>query len=88
MSQQTRPKVLKRKRLLVPVIAAALAVAYALAGFLLAPWIAERGAKRIETAPDFIVEEVLQRPNRLAPNNLRPVGQAGAPLKFVLSPDA
>ena len=49
MSLQTRPKAPMRKRLLVPVIAAALGVAYALAGFLLAPWIAEGKIKGKET---------------------------------------
>lgn len=46
MSQQTRPPTSRRKWLLVPAIAAALAGAYALAGFLLVPWLAERELPR------------------------------------------
>lgn len=46
MSQQTRSQALMRKRVLVPAIAVALALAYALAGFLLVPWIAERELPR------------------------------------------
>lgn len=44
-----------RKRLLVPLIAAALAAAYALAGFLLFPWIAER------ELPRFVEEQLHHR---------------------------
>ena len=47
MSQLNRNPILKRKRLLVPVIAVALAVAYALVGFLLVPWLAARELPRI-----------------------------------------
>jgi uncharacterized protein involved in outer membrane biogenesis len=47
MSIQTRPKAPNRRWLLVPVIVAAFALAYALAGFVLAPWIAERELPRL-----------------------------------------
>jgi uncharacterized protein DUF748 len=65
MSQQTRPKALTRKWLLVPVIAAALAVAYALAGFLLAPWIVERELPRF-------AEEQLQHRARIGEISFNP----------------
>jgi Domain of Unknown Function (DUF748) len=47
MSLQTRPRAPNRRWLLVPVIVAALALAYALAGFVLAPWVAERELPRL-----------------------------------------
>jgi hypothetical protein len=65
MNQRTRPKTLKRKRLLVPLIAAALAAAYAFAGFLLAPWIAERELPRL-------VEEQLQHRARIGEIDFNP----------------
>ena len=46
MSVPTRATVRRRKWLLVPVIAVALVIAYTLAGFLLAPRIAERELPR------------------------------------------
>ena len=42
MSQQTRPKKITRKPLLGAVVVTVLAAAYALAGFLVLPWFAER----------------------------------------------
>jgi Domain of Unknown Function (DUF748) len=47
MSLQTRPKAPNRRWLLVPVIVAAFALAYAVAGFVLAPWVAERELPRL-----------------------------------------
>ena len=46
MSLQTPPRAPNRRWLLVPVIVAAFALAYALAGFLLVPWIAGRELPR------------------------------------------
>jgi len=55
MSQQTRPNTLTRKLRLVPVIAAVLAAVYALGGFLLLPWLAER------ELPRFVEEQLHHR---------------------------
>ena len=55
MSRQTRPKAFTRRWLLVPLIAAALAAVYALAGFLLVPWIAGR------ELPRFVEEQLHHR---------------------------
>src|ERR1035437_2106561 len=46
MNPQTPPRAPNRRWLLVPVIVAAFALAYALAGFLLVPWIAGRELPR------------------------------------------
>lgn len=55
MSLQTRPRAPNRRWLLVPVIVAALALAYALAGFVLAPWVAGR------ELPRFVEQQLHQR---------------------------
>src|ERR1039458_327454 len=47
MNPQTPPRAPNRRWLLVPVIAAVLAVGYAVAGFLLVPWVAERELPRL-----------------------------------------
>ena len=65
MSQQTRPNALIRKPLLVALIAAAFTVLYALAGFLLAPWIAERELPRF-------VEQRLQHRARIGEISFNP----------------
>ena len=46
MNQQQQTRAPARRRLLVSVVAAAFAVLYALAGFLLVPWLAERELPR------------------------------------------
>ena len=55
MSLLTRPRLPKRRWLLVPVIVAALALTYALAGFVLAPWIAKR------ELPRYVEQQLRQR---------------------------
>ena len=47
MSPKTRPRASKRRWLLVPVIVAAFVLVYAVAGFVLAPWLAQRELPRI-----------------------------------------
>lgn len=65
MSRQLRPKLFTRKRLLVPLIAIALLAAYALAGFLLTPWIVERELPRL-------AQEKLQHRARIGPVSFNP----------------
>jgi len=65
MIQKPRPKFLRRRWLLVPAVAALLLAAYALVGFALVPWLAERELPRL-------VEEQLQHRARVGEISFNP----------------